>query len=141
MSVDQNRETVRRFNEKVWGKGRVELIEELFSPDFVNHYAAPAAPPGRKGIRHEVERVRSMFPDVAIKTEDIVCEGDRAALRWSGSGTHTGDVTGLPATGKPATMSGMHFYRFREGQIIELWAEFDGARVMRQLGITPAGLG
>ena len=132
-SLDQNRGTVRRFNEEVWGEGRVELVDELFSPDFMNHYEAPGTPPGREGVRQEVQRVRSMFPDLQIKTEEIICEGDRAALRWSGTGTHTGDAPGMPATGKPVTMSGMHFYRLREGKIAEMWAEFDGARVMRQL--------
>ncbi len=134
MSLEQNREIIRRFNEDVWGKGRVELVEELFSADFVDHDRAPGGPPGRDGIKYDVERVRAAFPDLVIKTEDIICEGDRAALRWSGHGTQTGHLSGLPPTGKPVTMSGMHFYRIQNRQIVERWDEFDALGVMRQLG-------
>ena len=134
MSLEHNRELVRTFNEEVWGKGRVELIDQLFAADFVDHYTAPGGPPGRDGIKYDVERIRAAFPDLEIKTEDIVCEGDKAALRWSGRGTYQGGFPGIPATGRPVTMSGMHFYRIREGRIVERWEEFDGTGVMRQLG-------
>ncbi len=134
MSLDENRELVRRFNEEVWGKGRLDLIDELFSPDFVDHYQAPGGPPGRDGIKYDVQRVRAAFPDLEIRTEDILCEGDRAALRWSGQGTYQGGFPGISATGISVTMSGMHFYRIRECRIVERWDEFDGTSVMRQLG-------
>ena len=64
MSIEENRGLIRRFNEEVWGKGRVDLIDEIFSADFVDHYTAPGGPPGRGGIRYDVERVRTMFPDL-----------------------------------------------------------------------------
>jgi steroid delta-isomerase-like uncharacterized protein len=133
LSPDENRELVRRFNEEVWGQGRVDLVDELFSGDFVDHYESPAGS-GREGIKREVQRVRTAFPDLAIRTEEIVCEGDRAALRWSGEGTYAGGYPGVTAPGKRIRMSGMHFYRIRDGRIVERWVEFDGAAVMRQLG-------
>ncbi len=133
MALEQNRETVRAFNEDVWGKGQIELVDKLFAQDFLDHYQAPGGPPGREGIKYDVQRVRSAFPDLVVVTEDIVCEGDRAALRWSGRGTYQGGIPGVVATGRQVTMSGMHFYRLRDGQIIERWDEFDRATVMQQL--------
>ena len=137
MALDENRELVRRFNEEVWGQGRVELIDQLFAPDYVDHYTPPGGPPGRDGIRYDVERVRAAFPDLEITTDDIVCEGDRAALRWSGRGTYRGGIPGIDAVGTEVTMSGMHFYRIRDGRIAERWEEFDRLGLMRQLGVLP----
>ena len=132
---EENREIIRRFNEDVWGKGHVDLVDELFSPDFVDHYRAPGGPPGRDGIRYDVQRIRAAFPDLEIISEDIVCEEDRVALRWSGRGTHKQDLPGIPVTGRQITMSGMHFFRIGDSRIVERWVEFDGTAVMRQLGV------
>lgn len=133
MTLNENRELVRAFNEDVWGKGQVELVDQLFSPDFVDHYLAPGGPPGRDGIKYDVQRVRLSFPDLVIRTEDIICEGNRVALRWSGHGTYQGGIPGIDAKGQRITMSGMHFYRTSNGRIVERWDEFDGASVMQQL--------
>jgi len=145
MSLDENRELVRRFNEEVWGKGRVDLVDELFAPDYVDHYTPPGlpageagGPTGRDGIRYDVERVRAAFPDLQITTDDIICEGDRAALRWSGRGIYRGGMPGITAHGAEVTMSGMHFYRILDGRIAERWEEFDRLGLMRQLGMPPA---
>jgi steroid delta-isomerase-like uncharacterized protein len=136
MSVDKHRELIRRFNEEVWGMGRVDLVDDLFSPDFLDHYTAPGGPPGRDGIKYDVERVRKAFPDLEINTEEIICEGDKAALRWSGRGTYRGGIPGITASGRPVVMSGTHFYRIRDGRIVERWVEFDRMGVLQQLGAT-----
>jgi predicted ester cyclase len=135
MSVEQNREIVRRWIDDVWTAGRLELIDELFSPDFEDHYTPPGGPPGREGIKYDVARIRAAFPDFVCTADDIICEGDRAALRWSGVDTNTGELSGRPAVGTRVTMSGTHFFCFRDGHIVERWAEFDAIGVMRQLGI------
>jgi predicted ester cyclase len=92
--LNENREIIRRFNEEVWGEGRLELVDELCSADLVNHSSAPGGLGGRDGVRHEVQRVRALFPDLLIHTGDIICEGDRAALRWTGEGTYQGGTPG-----------------------------------------------
>ena len=129
MSLDENREVVRLYSDELWGAGRIELLEQLFAPDFVDRHpdAILGRPSGREGIRHDVQRVRGMFPDFAMKTEEIICEDDRAGLFWSATGTQV-------VTGKQITMSGMQIFRLREGQIVERWSVFDRAGVMRQLG-------
>jgi len=68
-----------------------------------------------------------MFADFAMKTEDIICEEDRAGLFWSATGSQI-------ATGKQITMSGMQIFRLRDGRIVERWSVFDRAGVMRQIG-------
>ena len=129
MSLDENREVVRLYSDELWGAGRIELLEQLFAPDFVDRHpdAILGRPSGREGIRHDVQRVRGMFPDFSMKTEEIICEDDRAGLFWSATASQA-------ATGKQITMSGMQIFRLRDGQIVERWSVFDRAGVMRQLG-------
>ena len=128
MSLDENREVVRLYSDELWGAGRLELVEQLFAPDFVDNHpdAIPGRPSGREGIKHDVQRVRGMFPDFAM-TGEIICEDDRAGLYWSARGTQT-------TSGKQITMSGMQIFRLRDGQIVERWSVFDRTSVMRQLG-------
>jgi predicted ester cyclase len=45
---------------------------------------------------HEVRRV----PDLTIRIDDLVGEGDRVVWRITASGTHNGNFQGVPATGK-----------------------------------------
>jgi predicted ester cyclase len=127
MSPEDNRETVRRYCDELWNAGRIELVDELFAPDFVEHHPdpIPGRPAGRDGVKHDVERVRQGFPDFSM-TSEIVCEDDRAGLYWSGRGTQV-------STGKHVTMSGIQLFRLRDGQIVERWGVFDRAGVMRQL--------
>jgi predicted ester cyclase len=127
MSLDQNRELIRRYSEQIWNEGRTELVEELFAPDFVEHNPdpIPGRPGGREGVRHDVERVRQGFPDFSM-TFEIVCEDDRAGLYWSGRGTQS-------STGKRITMSGIQLFRVRDGQITERWGVFDREGIMQQL--------
>ena len=137
MTLAENKDIIRRYSDDLWGAGRLDLVEQLFAPDFVEHDPdpVPERPAGREGIKHDVLRIRKAFPDFAMNTDDIICEGDRVALHWSARGTQTGDLIGIPATGRQVTMSGMQFFRIREGRIVERWGVFDRIGVMRQLGV------
>jgi len=129
VSLEENREVVRLYSDELWRRGRIELAEQLFAPDFVDHHPdpIPARPSGRDGIKHDVQRVRGMFRDFSMKTEKIICQDGRAGLYWSATGTQM-------ATGQQITMSGMQIFRLRDGQIVDRWSVFDRAGVMRQLG-------
>ncbi len=137
MSLPENREIVRRYIDNLWGAGRLDLVEEIFASDFLDHNPdpVPGRPAGRDGIKHDVQRIRAAFPDLAISADDIICEGDRVGLHWSARGTQTGDLIGIPATGRQVTMSGMQLFSIRDGRIVERWSVFDGIGVMRQLGV------
>jgi predicted ester cyclase len=128
MSLDQNRDTIRLYCEELWNAGRIELVEELFASDFVEHNPdpIPGCPTGRDAIKHDVQRVHEGFPDFSM-TSEIICVDDRAGLYWSGRGTQA-------STGKHITMSGIQIFRLRDGQIVERWGVFDREGVMRQLG-------
>jgi steroid delta-isomerase-like uncharacterized protein len=138
MSINEQKELVRRYSEQFWGAGDTAAADELFSHDLVDHAPAiPEQPPGPQGQREALEAFRRAFPDLRVTTEDLVAEGDRVVLRWTARGTHKGDLGGIPPTGKEATLKGIDILRIENGRIAERWAEYDNLGLMQQLGVVP----
>jgi steroid delta-isomerase-like uncharacterized protein len=84
-----------------------------------------------------ITEVRASMPDYHVAAEDVVGEGDKVVTRWVGTGTHEGAYTGIPPTGKHATLEGVTIYRFEDGRIAEAWWVYDSLGMMQQLGIIP----
>lgn len=78
---------------------------------------------------------RAAFPDLHVQIEDQLAEGDRVATRWTGTGTHNGELAGIPATGKQVTLPGMEIVRIADGKLVEGWEGYDSGTLMRQLGV------
>ena len=137
---EQNKAIVRRIPEEITSQGKLELIDELFSPDFVDHAFVPelGLSPGREGIKQFISMLRSAFPDINIKVQDMVAEGDKVVVRNIAQGTHQGNFMGLPPTGKSATWSEIHIVGLADGKIAEHWAVVDRLGVMQQLGAIPS---
>jgi steroid delta-isomerase-like uncharacterized protein len=80
---------------------------------------------------------RAAFPDVHIAIDDLIAAGDKVVTRYTATGTHQGELMGIPATGKKISITGVSIYRFANGQIVEDWAEFDQLGMLTQLGVIP----
>ncbi len=139
MSVEHNKEVTRRFSAEVWGEGNVTLADELIAPDLVEHTPFPAPMPGLEGHKMVLMVFRSAFPDLKVIVDEVIGEGDFTYLRWHGDGTHTGEMMGIPATGKPVHVTGMDILKLQDGKIQERWAEIDAFSLMQQLGVIPSG--
>jgi predicted ester cyclase len=83
---------------------------------------------------------RSAVSDMHQTIEDLVAEGDKVACRWSGRGTHVGDLMGAAPTGKAITITGIVIYRIANSKIQEEWDYSDMLGLMQQLGVAPAGV-
>ena len=123
----------RRFAEEVINGHRVDLIDEIFAPDYTNHALPPGLPPGRGGVKIFVGMFLAAFPDARITIEDLLTEGDKVASRVRYRGTHSGDFMGLPPTGKGFDVTGTNFFRVHDGRIVENWSSFDMFGLMQQL--------
>src|SRR5689334_3777318 len=122
----------RRWFEEVWNKKNAAVIEQLAAPDVICHgLAGPNGQPlrGREGFRRFYEPFRAAFPDVQIAVEDVIVEGDKSAIRFTATGTHTGDgpAPGLAATGRKIRATGLCLVRWQDGRIAEAWNGFDAA--------------
>lgn len=132
-----NKATMKRFYDEVFNQGNLDSLEELCTEDIVDHESAPGMPPGREGVKAFVTMYREAFPDLHATVEDIVSEGDQAVARVSFTGTHKGELMGMPATGKSIDVSTMDMIRFEDGKAAEHWGVTDQMGMMQQLGVIP----
>ena len=135
----ENKALSRRLLEEAFNKGNLDVIDELVAPGIVNHDAALPEPlVGIDASRASITGYRDAFPDLEITIEDQIAGGDGVATRWSARGTHQGELMGMPATGKQATVTGITIDRIVDGRIAESWTNWDTLGLMQQLGAVPA---
>jgi steroid delta-isomerase-like uncharacterized protein len=88
---------------------------------------------GRDAFKAVLGRLRSAFPDMQYRIDDVVSSGDRIALRWESRGTHQGEYMGVPPTGKSVSYTGITLYELREGKIARVWVAADLLSLLRRL--------
>ncbi len=137
MSAEENKALVRRFVEEFWNEGNMNAADELMAID-----AAIYMPTGEVVNLDELKSFagtfRGSFPDWHSTFEELIAEGDRVAERWTGRGTHRGELQGIPPTGKRVEVPGSVFYRIVGGKIVEFRGLFNMMSLMQQLGVIPA---
>ena len=130
---------IGRFYDEVMGKGELGLIDELTTDDLVDHEEGlPGQPSGREGVRFFVSAIREAFPDLTTKTMGpTMAEGDLEAARTILTGTHKGELMGVPATGKTVEFESIDIIRVEDGRVAEHWGVTDVMSLMQQLGAVP----
>ena len=134
-TTEQNKNTVTAFIDAVFTKGDLDAVEEYLTEDFIGHDPPPGAPDGRAGIRQAAAMFRAAFPDWHSDTGILVAEGDLVVEQFTASGTHQGEVFGVPPSGRTVSMPGINIWRLRDGRIVERWGRLDELALFRQLGL------
>jgi steroid delta-isomerase-like uncharacterized protein len=131
---------IERYFQELFNQGRVELISELLHPDYINHSpGTPELPRGREGVAIVVTGLRRAFPDLRYTVDDLVIGADAVATRTTMTGTHRGDLFGVPATGRSVKVTQFTIERIADGKIIAHHRLTDDLSLLRQLGILPPG--
>ena len=130
MSVEENKAIVRRFVD-TYNTGNLDLLDDLVSPDFVDH-AHQLSPEGLKQI---INMALKAFSDYHETIEDIIAEDDKVWVRIKATGTHTGEFMGIAPTGKKITMMFADMFRIVNGKIVEYWEVRDQLDYNKQLGL------
>lgn len=129
---------VRSVIEEPW-KGNWDVIEEFVAEGYVGYDPSQPEPiRGRDGLRENFQQYIDGFAGARVTVDDQIAEGDRVATRWTGRGTHTGEIAGVSATGKDVTVSGLTISRLANGQIVEEWTTWDTLGMLIQIGAIPA---
>jgi len=133
-----NKALTERWFEEVWNKGRAEAIREMVTEDLFVHGLSDAKGEAIKGVK-EFDRFHSQFvnafPNIQVKVEDLIAEGDKVAARCTVSAKHTGDALGFAPTHADVDFTGIAIVRIKDGKIVEAWNNFDFMKMNRQLGI------
>ena len=136
MGIEENKALVRRHFEELLNGWNVDLVDEIFSTDYVHHHPdRDNLKPGIDGVKQFLAQAAAAFPDSRIVIEDICAEGDKVWVRTSSESTHLGDYLGLPATGKKIRKRSMDIFRIQDGKFIEHWDIMDDLGIWLQLGL------
>lgn len=114
--------------------GKVDTLDAALSPSVVAHFLPTDTPPGPEAVKDFCRAVRAVFPDLTYTIDDAVVDGDLVAIRVTGRGTQTGGIGDIPATGKSAVWSEMHFLRVEGDLVTEIWGVVDQLSALQQLG-------
>ncbi len=136
---EENKALVRHYFEEIWDKGNLDLIDELFTTNFVRH--GPTGTEGEvrglEGFKGLVTMYRTAFPDLQVPIEELIAEGDRVVSRWTARGIHQGELMGNAPTGNQLSVTGIIVDRISGDKIEEEWADYDTLHLLQQIGGVP----
>jgi predicted ester cyclase len=130
-SVEDNKAVIHRVFDEVVNQGRLEVIDEIYSPEVVDHDPLPGAPPGLEGIRYSIGGLRAAMPDLEVVVEDISAHLDKVVVHNTWRGTQRGRLLGRGGSGRRICSTGIVIWRLREGRIVERWAMTELSAQMR----------
>jgi steroid delta-isomerase-like uncharacterized protein len=135
--MSQDNKAIRRRYHDAWNAGDTDALDGIMTPDVINHSPLPGQPQGVEGFKAAIQMMRTGVPDLSITIDSAVAEGELVSTRWTGTGTQTGALMGIPATGKPVTVVGIDICRISGDRIVEYWQELDTFSMLQQLGRIP----
>jgi steroid delta-isomerase-like uncharacterized protein len=131
---EENKTIFTSLLTEAFNKGNLAILDELVAPNHVNHTDNIRGPEEYKQF---ITMFRTAFPDLHFTIEDQLAEGDKALHRWVATGTHQGELMGIPPTGKQIRITGMFVGRIVDGKIVEEWGNWDKLGMLQQLGAIP----
>ena len=137
---EQNKALVQQIHSEV-SKGNVAIFDEVLSPDYVRH--CQAMPPelqeihGTEVFKAFVAEFVNAVPDCNDEIEFILADSNMVAYVTTTTGTQTGPMGNLPASGKEFTLKNIVIQRIEDGKIAETWISWDNVAMLTQLGFFP----
>jgi len=135
---EHNKAVAKRFYD-AWNDRDLGAFDEIIAPDAVDHDAQNPFREmrGPAGVKRTAGMYHSAFSDSRFIVHGQLAEGDCVVTRWSGTGTHDGELMGMPPTGKSVEIAGITIDRIADDKIAESWTCFDTLGMMQQLGAIP----
>jgi len=127
-------EVARRIVMDAFSESKLDVLDEVLTPDFVNHNAPPGVDRGIEGVKQIIAMERRGIPDMRC---EILWEGQDGNIVFQHvlvTGTHDGPLFGVQATGRPVRWREMHIAVMRDGRCAEHWGVTDMAGLWVQIG-------
>lgn len=132
-SIAEPESIARRFYEAL-NTGDTPLVDEALAPDW-EAIPALSAGPGAEGWKASINHLRGVFSDLNVSIEDVVASGDTVAVRSVNRGMHSGELLGVPATGRKLEFRACDVHRLENGRIVQTWHLEDYFGIATQLGL------
>lgn len=130
--MQNNKEVVARFFYKLWIERDVSAIEEYLSEEAEIHSPMKTLR-GRSVMREVVEKWLQAFPDLAIRSHEIIAEGEKVALRYGAVATHLGGFFDTKPTYREIAFAGVIICHLENGKIVDYWSLVDIHAILSQL--------
>lgn len=135
-----HKETIIRIVEEGFNQGNLDVIDEFFAPDYVNHIPGNNIE-NRDDFKAFISDFRGGLPDFEATVGMFVAEDDWIAFHFTMSGTFENEIAslpGLPPNGEVVELLVNVILQFNEdGQIINEWDVGDNFPFLMQLGVIP----
>jgi predicted ester cyclase len=131
----ETQKMIERIPLEIINNNKFELIDELFSTDYVEHTPTPGVAPTREGFKQTAIALKKAFPDLRYTIDDVIESDDKIVHRLTASGTMKADFLGMPSTGKHATWTEVHIGRVANGRVTDHWGVIDQLGMLVQLGV------
>lgn len=137
MSLDDRKKLVRHHIDLAWNKGRMALVEQLHSKDFLYKSSFVGRPLTGPGFVQMVQDIRQAMPDLQVVIEECIAEGNKVVTWSTLIGTIQKPALGYPPSDKILSISAMAFWTFNPAnEIQEICTMFDMESFRAQLGLS-----
>jgi steroid delta-isomerase-like uncharacterized protein len=133
---EQNKQLVSQFFE-AFDRQDTEVMDQLVSSGNYSVHFSGIPPMDWNGTKQFSAAFYSAFPDLRHNIVDMVAEGDKVAVRLNVTGTHKGELQGIPPTGKKVSFNATDFITLMDGKVAEEWVNADIMGLMQQIGAIP----
>lgn len=118
---------------EVFNKHDVDALDVYAAADFVDHNPDPGQRPGLEGVKAGFKALFAAFPDLHVKTEQVLVDGNFVTVRSTMSGTQKGEFMGMPASDKRFSVALIDIVEVKDGKATQRWGLADSAAMMEQL--------
>lgn len=123
---------------EAWNAHDASRVSTFYSPDYVGQdIAITRQQHGQEGVRAAVQHYLNAFPDLAIRVEETLISGGRAAVKVQVRGTQRGTILNIPATGCLVEVPGVAFLTVQNEKIQQASYLWDVACFLRGIGLLP----
>jgi predicted ester cyclase len=136
MPIEQSMLALKRLVEEGFGRGNVNVVDEVVDESLVEHQPG-IEPPTGEGVKRAIRFLHTAFPDFRVSVQHMVADGDLVWCHFTASGTHLGPFGHQPPTGKTMAIDVIDIVRVRDGRIVEHWGVPDRFSQLEQLGLVP----
>ena len=148
MSTEENRAIVGRYIDEVWNQRNLDLLSELFDPDYTVHQNGQSTKINQEALRQGMAMAQVTFPDLHMSRDVVIAEGDKVVAHWLTRGTQKGELRltdlqqSMRATDRPVAFTEAVLFRIVNSKIKDGWYVSDRLSMMQQVGLVgPIGSG
>jgi len=112
-----------------------EILDRILAKDWVDIPPTPNQPAGPAGAKQILVELGTTFPDLKLKIEDMIQEGNKVVVRSKITGTQKGSLIGFPAKNRSMSIQAIDIHEFKDGKIVRTWHTEDWMSGLHQLGV------